>query len=122
MSEKKAAAPSSTPVEVAVVIAGEERFLRPTLRAAIAVNRRFGGFVGAFQKIGALDLEAAVHIVAAGLDRRDPDDLKALERDVFEHGVALLVEPLSRYVEILSNGGREPGKEPEEKPDPSKKA
>lgn len=113
---------SSAATEVAVVISGEERFLRPTLRAAIAVSRRFGGFLAAFQKIGGLDLEAATHIVAAGLDKRDPDEIKEIEKAVFEHGVALLVEPLSRFVEILSNGGREPGKEPEEKDGTSKKA
>lgn len=120
-------AKTGTAAEVAVVIGGKEYFLRPTLRAAIAVSRRFGGFIAAFQKVGALDLEAAVQIVAAGLDKRDPDDIEAIERQVFEHGVSLLVEPLGRFVEILSNGGREPGKEPEEKqPEekagPSKKA
>jgi hypothetical protein len=117
-----AAGKPAAAVEIAVVIGGREHFLVPTLRAAIAVSRRYGGFAAAFQKIAALDLDAAVQIAAAGLDKRDPDELKAIEREIFAHGVALLVEPLSRFVECLANGGREPGKEPEERDDdPSKK-
>ena len=109
-------------VEVAIVVGGEERFLRPTLRAAIAVNRRFDGFVGALRKVHDLDLEAITQIIAAGLDKRDPDDLTDLREQLFAHGVALLVEPTSRFVEVLSYGGRDPGDPPDEERSGSKKA
>ncbi len=109
-------------VEVAIVLLDEERFLRPSLRTAIAVNRRFDGFANAYQRVNALDIEAVAQIVAAGLDKREPEDVEKIREAVFRHGVALLVEPVTRFVEILSYGGREPGSSPDEERASSKKA
>lgn len=90
--------------EVAVMLGGREETLRPTLRAAREVNNRLGGFVEAFRRLTNFDLEAYSIIVAAGLNKKPSE----VEEAVYKAGVAMLTEPLAKFVTLLANGGREP--------------
>ncbi len=76
--------------------------LRCTLRAAIAVNGRFGDYAEAFNRLQRFDFAAYVAIVAAGLGK----DPKEVEARVFEAGMSDLCGPLSAYVGFLSRGGK----------------
>lgn len=83
--------------------------LRTTLGAARAVNKRFGSYVDALQRVQAMDLEAYIFIVAVGRDKRPLD----VEDDVYNTGLSDLVSPLVDYVSLLYTGGKpaKPAKE-----------
>jgi len=106
--------------EVAILLGEEEHFLSPTLRAAKAVNHRFGGFTDAYERLLAYDMAAIVAIVAAGLNLRDPGDIEKLEEKIFRNGLDPLIKPLRAYLAQLANGGR-PAKTDGDA-DPEKKA
>lgn len=89
--------------EVRITLAGEDRVLRSSLRAARIVSTGQDGFVGALQRLSRFDLDAFVSIIAAGLGREPKD----VEEAVFETGLPDLVEPTSKYVGYLMRGGRE---------------
>lgn len=108
--------------DVALLLGEKEYFLVPTLRAHKAVNHRFGGFAGAYQRLQVYDFDAFVAIIAAGLNKRDPEDIEKIEHEVYENGLQPLNKPLTLFVDALINGGRKPKTEDEdEKADPAKK-
>lgn len=90
--------------DVALKLGDKEFTLRPTLKAARMVSTMQGGFAGAFQAIGRFELDAFVTIIAAGTGKKSAD----IEDDVFRAGVRNLVDPVARFVSILSNGGEDP--------------
>lgn len=100
--------------EIEVTLGGKVEKLRPTFRAAKAVNALGGadGFSGVFRRIIALDLEMLSAVIAAGLNKK-PDDVA---EDVFKAGVAKLTQPASEFVSLLANGGRPPAPEGEDEP------
>ena len=75
--------------------------LKSTLRAARIVNG-MGGFSEAFRALARFDLDAYITIVAAGLNKKPSE----VEDAVYALGLPTLVEPLTKYVEYLSNGGK----------------
>lgn len=95
---------SVNPGEVEITLNGREEILRPTLRAAREINNGCGGYSGAFRKLTEFDLSAYVAIVAAGLGKKYGE----VEEAVHKAGILNLTEPLSRFVTILANGGKEP--------------
>ncbi|WP_342640938.1 hypothetical protein [Rhodoligotrophos ferricapiens] len=96
---------------VEIELDGERITLRPTLEAAMLVDTQFGGYTAAFQALLNHSLSAAITIISAGSGRSVNNDLRA---KVYQHGVRNLVGPLSRFVTILANGGREPSGDDDE--------
>ncbi|ABS68941.1 conserved hypothetical protein [Xanthobacter versatilis] len=94
----------ANPGEVEVTLDGKAFVLRSTLRAAKEVSASAGGFIGAYQRLAAFDFSTYVAIVAAGLGKRSSD----VEDAVYATGIAPLSAPLSRFVQLLANGGKEP--------------
>lgn len=90
--------------EVEIVLDGETHVLRSTLRAAKEVSASAGGFIGAYQRLATFDFSTYVAIVAAGLGKKVSD----VEGKVYATGIAPLSAPLSRFVQLLANGGKEP--------------
>ena len=84
---------------------GQVLELKPTLDAMLKINRRFGSFQGALLAVQKLDFDALVFIIAVGANKSPPS--KDLQRQIFACGLEALAEPLARYLELLSNGGRE---------------
>ena len=84
--------------------------LRCTLRAAKTVNKVCGSFSEAFARVQALDFDACTVVVAAGMGK----STTAVEDDVFRTGLPDLLQPLTEYLILLSNGGRQPDDEPAE--------
>lgn len=93
--------------EIAITLDGEERTLKPSLGAATRVNNRFGGFSKAIAELAALNLDAYVVVIGHGLGATDAEQ-KVLKEKVYKTGVTNLVRPLTRFVVILANGGRDP--------------
>lgn len=90
--------------EITISLDDDKVVLRSTLRAAKAVSAGQGGFVGALQRISQFELAAYVSVVAAGSGRNE----KEIEDAVFSAGIQSLAEPLTKYVALLMNGGRDP--------------
>lgn len=92
--------------EVEITLAGVKQQLRCSLRAARTVSALSGGFSAAYQGLSGYNLSIYTAIVAAGLDKRG-NDAAAVEKQVYETGLEGLAAPLSRYLGLLMNGGRE---------------
>lgn len=97
--------------EVYVSLDGEELILKPTILAARAVSRQFGGFGGALTQLGTANLDTLVAIIRIGANL---DDRKArnLDQKVFDEmgrqdgAFGDLLGKAIRFVAILQNGGR----------------
>jgi hypothetical protein len=93
--------------EVRITLAGEDRVLRSSLRAAKTVSASLDGFLGALQRVARFDHDAFVTIVAVGLGYDRRDDIEEVERKVFETGLPDLVAPVTKYVGYLMRGGKD---------------
>ncbi len=98
--------------DVEIDLDGETFYLRPSLKAANAISREFGGFLGAFEALRLLNLQATQFIVRSACTSKNisTDDLN--ER-VWRAGVGKLTGPLAKFISILQNGGRDPSEEDE---------
>jgi hypothetical protein len=76
--------------------------LRTSLGAARKVNSYFGSFLDALRKIATLDLDAFCVVIAAGTGKK----VVEVEEQVYQHGLPDLVEPCSKFVTALANGGQ----------------
>jgi hypothetical protein len=94
--------------EVEITLGKEKHTLRCTLKAARTVSALSGGFAAAFRGLNDYSLATYTAIVAAGLDKRGTDAAN-VELLVYQTGLDSLTTPLARYVNLLMNGGREPG-------------
>ncbi len=81
--------------------------LVPTLRAAKIVSEASEGFSGIFQKVQRFQMSAFTLVIAAGTDTKS-DYLEALEESIYANGLEPLAAPVSRFISILMNGGRDP--------------
>lgn len=76
--------------------------LSPTLGAAMSISSTFGSFMTALERIGLLDFNAIVAVVAAGTGKKKLD----VQPGVYEYGLPDLVQPCSDFVTLLANGGK----------------
>ena len=98
--------------DVPVMIDGEQRVLKPTLRAISMISTQFGGIAKARDLLIAQDFNATVAITRHGLNLSDKD-AKALPEQIFATGLTTdLLLPLIRYLAILANGGKPPPDDP----------
>jgi hypothetical protein len=96
---------------VLITISGTQSNLRCSLAAAKSVNARFGSFTDALRRVAAHDLSAITYIVAAGLGKCDDiEDIEKVEAKVYETGSRSFIDPVTRYIALLANGGRLPAK------------
>ena len=92
--------------EVTIKLNGEDRILKPTLRAITMISSQFGGLAKARDALAVQDFQAATTIIRWGLNMPD-SEAKKLPDVVFETGLTVdLLVPLIRYVGILANGGK----------------
>jgi hypothetical protein len=91
-----------TLAEVAITLDGKDVSLKCGSEAAKIVNAIAGGMLPAIGRLGALDFDAYVQIVAAGLNKKPRD----VEAAVYKTGIVELTKPLITFVEHLTNGGK----------------
>lgn len=104
-------------VEIELVGWGRPLVLRPTLKAAMALSKRYDGLQMLIQRMGVMDFEAYVQVIAAGADVL-PKGMEKLRECVFATGTIDLLPDLTRYCCILANGGRPVGEtKPDDKPE-----
>lgn len=88
--------------EVSIKLNGAEVSLRPTLKAAMTIDKSFGGMLKAFQAVTEMSFAAYAIVIAAGLEKKP----SAVEEDIFATGLEDLVEPVAEFLSLLMNGGR----------------
>lgn len=86
---------------------GDIHTLRPSLKAASAVCRQYGGYMGAIQAIAASDLNAYLFIAKQAISTKNINS-NDLDEAIYAAGISNLIEPFLRYIRILQNGGKEP--------------
>ncbi len=105
--------------DVVITLAGEQRVLRPTLRAITMISAHFGGLAKARDALASQDFQAVFQVVRWGLNASDKE-AKDLPQQIFETGIISdLLVPLIRYIGILANGGKPMPDDPLEEPDGS---
>ena len=90
--------------EVEITLDGKEETLRCGLKRAKALNAFAGGngHHGITARLGMLDFDTYVQVVAIGLDRKPVD----VEERVYRTGIVNLTADLLTYVTNLANGGK----------------
>jgi len=92
--------------DVVITINGEERVLKPTLRALTVISSQYNGLAKARELIVAQDFAAAVYVIRHGLNLNDRE-AKTLPDEIYANGLTFdLLAPLLRFVGILANGGK----------------
>lgn len=97
--------------EVTISLDGEDLVLKPTVRAAMAVNNLFDGFANANAALGRANMISAIAVIRIGAnlsekDARDLDERVYAEMGRESGAWASLLVGLIRYVAILQNGGK----------------
>lgn len=93
--------------DVDLELGDETHQLRPTLKAATAISREFGGFLGAMQAVANMNLIAMQFIVRQGIATRNIST-EDLNDAVWRAGAKNIVQPIMKFVSVLQNGGRDP--------------
>jgi hypothetical protein len=93
--------------EVDIVLGDVTYTLQSTLGAAKRVNAHFGSMGEAYFRVSKMELEAYTGVIAKAL-ATEAKDLEALEQAVWSAGLDALRVPLTKYITLLTNGGREP--------------
>lgn len=91
---------------VSVTIGDEDYELKPTLKAALAIERHFGGLRNALTGLGSLSIDAAAAVitVGAGLERKS-EQVKQLPEAIFAAGVSDVAGQCVPYITALLNPG-----------------
>jgi hypothetical protein len=93
---------------------GEETYtLKPTVKALRNINRRYGDFRTAIERVMRADFDAITYIIAEGASL-SKKQAEAMQEQAFAAGLFNVSEPVAEYLSTLSNGGRPLGDEPGE--------
>lgn len=92
---------------IPVVYRGEERLMQPTIKAALLINRKFGGLFNAGSKIIAGDIEAIALVIGAGLDLKI-EELRDLPDRLIVEGIVKFTTPANQYLDALALGSNPP--------------
>lgn len=91
---------------VVITLDGEETVLRPSLKAAQTISKQSGGIIAAVQAVSRFDFETIVSVIALGTGVSQAREVQALAEKVYSSGLTDLVEPVTRFLTIVANGGR----------------
>ncbi|WP_062206794.1 hypothetical protein [Aureimonas sp. AU12] len=100
--------------DVEVELGGDTHLLRPSLKAATAISRQFGGLVGAMQAALNGNLDAFQFVVKTGIVTAKNISTEDLKELVWSAGMRKLSDPVSKYLTLLQNGGKDPDADEED--------
>lgn len=86
---------------------GKKYVCRPTLAAADAISRAFGGYQPAFEKVQALDFASICAVLLAGQRLKGQQSEDARE-NFFREGVSSLAVSAMEFLNLLAHGGKKP--------------
>ena len=92
---------------IVVEVGSNTYTLKPTLRAARAIESRFGGILPALTAIGNANVSLIAVIIAAGagIDTNKRKEVERVEEDVFEGGVVKVGNQVAPFIKALLNPG-----------------
>lgn len=90
--------------KIAITINGKQSTLRPTLRAAMQLEQRFGGFPNLFIQIAEGNLETIAWVIGEGSDGQIDafTAMSALGSGPLAKTVEIIIEPLLTFVGMLA--------------------
>jgi hypothetical protein len=91
---------------IEITLDGEKVVLRPTLRAAQTISKQNGGIMSAVQAVANFDFETITSVIALGLNLTGSVRVNEVAEKVYTTGLVDLVEPVTKYLTVLANGGR----------------
>jgi len=101
---------------VTVTVGDEEFTLKPTLKAALAIERQFGGLTSAYSALGTNSVERTAFIIqhGAGLGTKR-ETAEGLQEKVFAAGVLNVAPQCIAYISaLLDPAGKKAGDEDDE--------
>lgn len=84
--------------------------LRPSLNAMRVLSKRYDGFQPLIGALSRLDFDAFLTVIAVGAGI-ESKGIKVLEGKIFATGLINLLGDVSKFVVIVSNGGKLPDDE-----------
>ncbi|BBK31517.1 hypothetical protein EDC65_0320 [Stella humosa] len=100
-------APTAGTDAIVVTLDGAQHVLHPSLTAALAISRAFGGLVAAREAILRFDLDAIETVILVGMATPAEGRLRGMESAIYRSGFnADLIGPLVEFIGALMNGGR----------------
>lgn len=105
--------------QVGIELQGRTRYLKPTIEACLELSRRWNGFAGLKAALRREHYDAYVDVICYGLGLEE-NERRGVEEIVAAAGLfqpdgkanAALLDPIDRYIAILTQGGR-PAPEPD---------
>ncbi len=95
-----------------ITLDGDDVPLRCTPMAMKELCARHGSLIATQQKVSMFDFGAMVDVVEAGIGSKQLKHLEInrtkLETAVYEAGLATISAPITRFILMLANGGKEP--------------
>lgn len=91
---------------VTITLDGEDVVMKPSLKAAQTISKTSGGIIAAVQAVGRMDFDTVVTVIALGLGKTGTRDVQDIAEKVYATGITELVEPVTRFLTIVANGGR----------------
>lgn len=89
---------------------GEEKQLKPTLRAALLLSRQPGGLLGVAQRISQFNMDDILLVIKFGMELTDPGAKHIkLDDKVYRTGLLRLAPVCNQFIDLLVNGGRPSG-------------
>ncbi len=97
---------------VTVTLGDEEITLKPTLKAALAIERQFGGLAGAYRAVGTSSIEQVAFVIQTGAGLGTKREItESVQEKVFNAGVVNVVPQCVAYISALLNPAAKPESE-----------
>jgi hypothetical protein len=94
---------------VTVTLGDEEITLKPTLKAALAIERQFGGLTNAYRAIGSSSIEQIAFVIQAGAGMGTKREItESVQEKVFNAGVVNVGPQCVAYISALLNPAAKP--------------
>lgn len=103
MTKANEALPQPGEGDIAIILDGEDTFLKPSLRACMGISRLHGNPYETANKIMQMDFDTIVKVAAYGLNVA-PN--KSLEEKIYRTGIVNIRPALIAFIHIVNNGGR----------------
>lgn len=91
-------------------LADDKITLKATPNALRTILAKHGGMRKAIEKIYMMEVDIMEDVIEAGVAPQKIDR-EILQANVYETGIINLIEPLTSFLILLSNGGKHPEKE-----------
>jgi hypothetical protein len=101
---------AANPSEVIIRLGDQDVILKPSERAMTSLSRSYNGMIGVVEALSRFQVQAFVDVIAVGSNKPKAEQAQ-LPTQIYKAGILDLMPQLTRYVTLVSNGGRAPASE-----------